>query len=175
LSPGDHTVDLSLSDVPQSNHAKIMLTVSKDLSFAQAISSEFSLPNHPPEAYIDPVFNEDKVEGLHSIIYDLEDQFHLKTAWSEAAKTLETGRDLTLQQLKGLGEGKHDIVLTVTDSDGKISTDHLLLRITHDGNVELVKPSHLLAWVLKFVLPGTLLLAAAAIILYRLKKRGAPM
>jgi hypothetical protein len=153
LSPGDHTVDISLSDVPQSAHAKVSLTVTKDLAFAQATSAEFAVPNHPPEAYIYPVYSHDdngensddtsddnQIEGLHAMIYDQEDQFNLTTAWSEATQVLGTGRDLTLQQIRALGEGKHKIVLTVTDTDGLKSTDHVVLRINHDGDIALVLP-----------------------------------
>ncbi len=175
LAPGEHAINISLDNVPQSDHAKIKLTISKDLAFAQSTSAEFALPNHPPQAYIDPTVTGDriadaKIQGLHAVVYDLEDQFNLTTAWSEATLVLGTGADLSLQELRKLGEGHHDIVLTATDSDGNKSTDHLLLTINHDGDIQFVQPlqSHTRVWIALALGLAVLLVSLA---LLRLKRR----
>ena len=171
LSPGDHTVDISLADVPQSDHAKIKLTVTKDLAFAQAISSEFAVPNHPPQVYIETVFDQaDKPRKLHSIVYDLQDQFNVETTWSDGPeKSLSKDRDLSMEQIKALGIGTHDIILHAKDTAGAESIDHLQLQVKESGDVVLIEPRSNRVWIISTV--GVLLAPGIAFGLIYFKRR----
>jgi hypothetical protein len=115
LAPGEFVV--SFKRVPASPNGILKATVSSGLRVAEGLSSPFSVPNHSPSLFIEPVGEAATSTRYQAGSLDPEDGLGLPIQWEDSVgKHLADGEILDLNLVPGVP--LKDIYATCTDKAG---------------------------------------------------------